>query len=104
MRRTSALRRSTAVARDLAPMRRSREEQRAPATRSAFWMSRRKPGNVGRVQNPPRPTLPRQRVTIKDVAVACGVAVSTVSNALTGRRFVLEDTRKQILEAAERVG
>jgi DNA-binding LacI/PurR family transcriptional regulator len=36
--------------------------------------------------------------------VACGVAVSTVSNALTGRRFVLEDTRKQILEAAERVG
>jgi LacI family transcriptional regulator len=43
-------------------------------------------------------------VTIKDVAEACGVAVSTVSNALTGRRFVVEETKQQILRTAERVG
>lgn len=44
------------------------------------------------------------RVTIRDVAAATGHAVSTVSNALAGKRHVNEETRRQVKEAAERLG
>lgn len=45
-----------------------------------------------------------RRATIKDVARACGVAPSTVSNALGGKGYVRGRTRARILEAAERLG
>lgn len=48
--------------------------------------------------------LDRTRITIRDVAAATGHAVSTVSNALAGKRHVNEETRKQVKEAAERLG
>ena len=48
------------------------------------------------------PTPPR--ATIKDVARACGVAPSTVSNALSGSGYVRDDTRAQVLDAAKRLG
>jgi len=44
------------------------------------------------------------RVTLKDVAEACGVAFSTVSNALSGKGYVKEETRRRILEQAEEMG
>ncbi|WP_439618158.1 LacI family DNA-binding transcriptional regulator [Shinella sp.] len=44
------------------------------------------------------------RITIRDVAAATGHAVSTVSNALAGKRHVNEETRRQVKEAAERLG
>lgn len=44
------------------------------------------------------------RITIRDVAAATGHAVSTVSNALAGKRHVREETRRQVREAAERLG
>ncbi len=43
-------------------------------------------------------------VTIKDVAQACGVAPSTVSNALSGKGYVRATTREQVAAAAERLG
>jgi DNA-binding LacI/PurR family transcriptional regulator len=43
-------------------------------------------------------------VTIKDVAQACGVAPSTVSNALSGKAYVRARTREQVAAAAERLG
>ena len=43
-------------------------------------------------------------VTIKDVAQACGVAPSTVSNALTGKGYVRAKTRDQVIAAAARLG
>src|SRR5262249_3689576 len=43
-------------------------------------------------------------VTIKDVAQACGVAPSTVSNALTGKGYVRAKTRDQVIAAASRLG
>jgi LacI family transcriptional regulator len=46
----------------------------------------------------------RPRATIKDVARACGVAPSTVSNALSGNGYVRDDTRAQVLDAAKRLG
>jgi DNA-binding LacI/PurR family transcriptional regulator len=46
----------------------------------------------------------RRRATIKDVARACGVAPSTVSNALAGKGHVRGATRAQVLETAERLG
>lgn len=46
----------------------------------------------------------KSRVTIRDVAAATGHAVSTVSNALAGKRHVNEETRQQVKEAAERLG
>jgi DNA-binding LacI/PurR family transcriptional regulator len=51
----------------------------------------------------PNWTRPR-RPGIKDVARDCGVAPSTVSNALTDRRYVHPETRKRILESATRLG
>lgn len=45
-----------------------------------------------------------KRVTIRDVAAASGHAVSTVSNALAGKRHVKEETRRHVREVAERIG
>jgi DNA-binding LacI/PurR family transcriptional regulator len=47
--------------------------------------------------------LARPRVTIKDVARACGLAPSTVSNALSGSGYVAEGTRAQVLDMARRL-
>ncbi len=47
---------------------------------------------------------PARRATIKDVARACGVAPSTVSNALHGKGYVRGRTRTRILEAAQQLG
>mgnify|MGYP001184718856 CR=1 FL=1 len=44
------------------------------------------------------------RVTIKDVAEAAGVGVSTASRALNNRRDVSEKTRRHVLAVAERLG
>ena len=46
----------------------------------------------------------RRRVTIKDVAEECGLALSTVSNALTNKSCVLEETRGRVQEVAKRLG
>ena len=46
----------------------------------------------------------RRRVTIKDVAEECGLALSTVSNALTNKSYVTEETRRRVQEAAKRLG
>jgi LacI family transcriptional regulator len=42
--------------------------------------------------------------TIKDVARAAGVSVSTVSHVLSGRRPISEPTRLRVMEAIERLG
>jgi LacI family transcriptional regulator len=42
-----------------------------------------------------------QEVAIKDVALRAGVSPATVSNALSGKRPVAEETRQRILAAAE---
>ncbi len=42
-----------------------------------------------------------KKVTIKDVAKAAGVAISTTSNALNGSSLVNEETRKKILAVAK---
>ncbi len=49
-------------------------------------------------QSPPDNTKP---VTIQDVAKHAGVAPSTVSNVLTGRKFVHQNLRKTVLAAVE---
>ena len=46
----------------------------------------------------------RKRVTIRDVATECGLALSTVSNAMAGKQHVSEATRSQVQAAAERLG
>jgi LacI family transcriptional regulator len=46
----------------------------------------------------------QKRATIRDVANFSGLALSTVSNALSNRRYVTEDTRQKVLQAAEEVG
>lgn len=43
------------------------------------------------------------KVTIKDIARECGVNISTVSRSLSGSYGVHEDTRRKVLEAAERL-
>jgi LacI family transcriptional regulator len=45
-----------------------------------------------------------RRVTINDVAKACDVAPSTVSNALAGKGYVKPATRRRIEAAVERLG
>ena len=42
--------------------------------------------------------------SIKEVAVAAGVSVSTVSRALNGYTDVREDTRKKIMDIAQELG
>ena len=44
-----------------------------------------------------------KKITIKDVAKAAGVSISTVSNALNGSDLVNEDTRGRILAIAEKM-
>jgi LacI family transcriptional regulator len=44
------------------------------------------------------------RVTIKDVAIAAGVSVSTVNRVLGGSKTVRGDTVRLVMEAADRVG
>ena len=46
----------------------------------------------------------RRRPSILDVARACNVAPSTVSNALSNKRYVHVKTLARILEAAEKLG
>jgi LacI family transcriptional regulator len=46
----------------------------------------------------------RKRATIRDVAEATGLALSTVSNALAGKHYVTDETRTLVQEAAERLG
>lgn len=46
----------------------------------------------------------RRRPTIRDVAAAVGVSVGTVSRAMNERSGVHPDTRRRVLEAAERLG
>jgi len=43
-------------------------------------------------------------ITIKDVAKELGVSYSSISRALNGKEGVSEETRKKIMEAAERMG
>src|SRR5262249_36591142 len=59
-------------------------------------LTRSDPGLMTNLRQPP--------VTIKDVAQACGVAPSTVSNALTGKGYVRARTRDQVIAAAARLG
>ena len=40
-------------------------------------------------------------VTISDIAEKAGVAKSTVSNALTGKKFVSEPLKQRILQICE---
>lgn len=44
-----------------------------------------------------------QKVTIKDAAREAGVSISTVSNALNGVDVLCQDTKRHILEVAERM-
>ena len=44
------------------------------------------------------------RATIQDVAREAGVSVATVSRAMRGMTHVAEDTRRRVLETAERLG
>ncbi len=46
----------------------------------------------------------RKKVTIKDVAKASGLALSTVSNALSGKNYVKDETRKLVNETARKLG
>jgi LacI family transcriptional regulator len=46
----------------------------------------------------------RTRITIRDVAKECGLALSTVSNALAGKQHVSEETRALVREASQRLG
>lgn len=43
-------------------------------------------------------------VTIKELSAVCGLSVSTVSKALNGYPDVSQETREQVLAAAERIG
>lgn len=50
------------------------------------------------------PEKPPARVTARDVAERAGVAISTVSKALSGRGSVRNETREQIVAIAESLG
>lgn len=63
----------------------------------------KKHSNKPRKRNSPAQAVTR-RVTIRDVARACGLVPSTVSNALSNRRYVSEATRRNVLAAAEKSG
>lgn len=53
---------------------------------------------------PRHPAPARPKVSIHDVAREAGVALSTVSNALSGKDNVKESTRIKVQEAADRLG
>jgi len=46
----------------------------------------------------------KKSVTIRDVAKAAGVSISTVSKAMNGNPGMAEDTRKRVMRAAKSVG
>ena len=46
----------------------------------------------------------KTRPSIRDVARACNVSPATVSNALSNNRYVRQETRERVLEAADRLG
>lgn len=46
----------------------------------------------------------RSRVTIKDVAAAAGVSLTTVSDSLSGKGRIPDDTRRRVREVAEQLG
>jgi len=46
----------------------------------------------------------KQRTTIRDVAAAAGVSVTTVSDALSGKGRLPEETRRKVRAAADRLG
>lgn len=60
--------------------------------------------HTARVDTPQRPAARRRRATITDVAEAAGVAASTVSRAFTRPGRVNEQTRRHVLDVAERLG
>ncbi len=43
-------------------------------------------------------------VSIKDIALECGVSAATVSKALNGQQDIGKETRARVLEAAEKLG
>ena len=43
-------------------------------------------------------------VSMKDIALRCGVSVATVSKALNGQQDIGEDTRERIRQAADEMG
>ena len=43
-------------------------------------------------------------VSLKDIASECGVSVATVSKALNGQSDIGEDTKKRVIEVADRLG
>ena len=43
-------------------------------------------------------------VSMKDVAVECGVSIATVSKALNDHSDISEETRRKVKEAANRLG
>jgi LacI family transcriptional regulator len=45
-----------------------------------------------------------RKVTVKEIAQACGVSLGTVDRAFHGRSGISASTRQQILETAERLG
>ena len=47
---------------------------------------------------------PKRTITIRDVAKAAGVSISTGSKAMNGNPGMGEDTRKRVLKAAKTVG
>src|SRR5436305_1797030 len=49
-------------------------------------------------------TPERRRVTIRDVADAAGVSISTVSHALSGRRPISTATKERVFAAAAELG
>lgn len=48
--------------------------------------------------------MPAKRVTMQDIADACGLSRNTVSKAFNGRGGVPESTRRMILEKAQELG
>ncbi|GAB3556299.1 LacI family DNA-binding transcriptional regulator [Spelaeicoccus albus] len=50
------------------------------------------------------PSLPKRNVTIKDVAWAAEVSMSTVSHAFSGARPISQATRKRIFDASKALG
>jgi len=46
----------------------------------------------------------RKTLNIKDIAQACNVSVATVSRALTGRDYVKEEKKQEILNMAKKMG
>ena len=43
------------------------------------------------------------RTTIKDLARELGLSVCTINKALTGKKRISEETRRRVLEAAQRM-